>query len=450
MSSPNYCQWISAFLRQGLLVVNVKILTWKYLKSTAFILDLLSVVPTDVLYAIFTINQPLLRINRILKFHRLTDFADRVETQTSFPNCFRLGKLLLLLLIVIHWNGCLFYDLSKMEGNCEDTWVYCDQKIVNPSPAPINYTIVPLEEVHNEELQREREAGFLAENLTEAIFFTNLTRRYLFSFYWSALVLMTIGQQEDPVRNWQFVFHTVDILLGLLVVATILGNVGEMIINLNAAETEFQERLDSVKLFMKIRKLRPSVQTRIIKWFHYIWSQRQIVDDEEVINALPTKLRAELATQNQFRTLKAVPLFQQLEGGLLIELVLKLKLRIYSPGDYVCHKGDVGKEMFIVKSGQLNVVADDGQTVLATLEKGSVFGELSIMNIAGCKIGNRRTATVRSVGYTDLFVLSKDDLWDALRQVFDFHIGFPLPLLKLIYFACFWLLVNIRKPRSTC
>ena len=61
-------------------------------------------------------------------------------------------------------------------------------------------------------------------------------------------------------------------------------------------------------------------------------------------------------------------------------------------------------------------MADDGKTVFVTLTDGSVFGELSILNITGNKTGNRRTANVRSVGYSDLFCLSKNDLWDVLED----------------------------------
>ena len=89
---------------------------------------------------------------------------------------------------------------------------------------------------------------------------------------------------------------------------------------------------------------------------------------------------------------------------------------MYSPGDFVCRKGDVGKEMYIIKKGKLEVLGDNNETV-ATLSDGSYFGEISILNIKK-KAGNRRTANVRSLGYSDLFRLSKVNECSVLSNVY--------------------------------
>jgi len=95
------------------------------------------------------------------------------------------------------------------------------------------------------------------------------------------------------------------------------------------------------------------------------------------LGALPDKLKTEIAIHVHLGTLKQVKIFQDCEPGLLTELVLKLKLQVFSPGDYICRKGDVGREMYIVKRGKVSVVGDDGKTVFVTLGGGCVFGEVA-------------------------------------------------------------------------
>ena len=100
----------------------------------------------------------------------------------------------------------------------------------------------------------------------------------------------------------------------------------------------------------------------MIKWFDYLWTEKQSLNEEEVTAILPDRLKAEIAIHIHLKTLKKVKLFEDCESSLLQELVLRLKLQVFSPGDYVCRKGDIGKEMYIVRRGKLSVVADDGST----------------------------------------------------------------------------------------
>jgi len=48
----------------------------------------------------------------------------------------------------------------------------------------------------------------------------------------------------------EYVFVVVEFLVAVLVFATIIGNVGNIISSMNAERTEFQEKMDGVKRYM--------------------------------------------------------------------------------------------------------------------------------------------------------------------------------------------------------
>ncbi|CAH0402136.1 unnamed protein product [Chilo suppressalis] len=335
------------YLEQGLMVKDSKMLRRHYLKSDSWRYDLISLLPTDIAYYWW---QP--------------------------GSC---DSVVMAILVLIHWNACLYFAISSAIGFGTDNWVY---------------------------------------NLTGARNET-LAHQYIYSFYWSTLTLTTIGETPQPEIDAEYLFVVADFLAGVLIFATIVGNIGSMISNMNVARVEFQNKMDGVKQYMAFRKVSGELEARVIRWFAYTWAQSGALDEENVLSSLPDKLKAEIAIRVHLDTLRKVRIFQDCEPGLLEALVLKLRLQVFSPGDYICRKGDVGKEMYIVKRGRLQVVADDGKTVLATLSAGSVFGEVSVLEIAGNRTGNRRTANVRALGYSDLFCLAKRDLWEALADYPD-------------------------------
>ena len=107
--------------------------------------------------------------------------------------------------------------------------------------------------------------------------------------------MTTIGETPQPVKDIEFLFVTLDFLIGVLVFATIVGNIGSMITNMNAAKAEFQNRMDAIKQYMVFRKVGKDLENRVIKWFDYLWSNKQSMDEESVLGMLPDKLKAEIA-----------------------------------------------------------------------------------------------------------------------------------------------------------
>uniref|UniRef100_A0A673Z1V5 Cyclic nucleotide gated channel subunit alpha 1a n=1 Tax=Salmo trutta TaxID=8032 RepID=A0A673Z1V5_SALTR len=371
----------TAYLEQGLLVKDKKLLWERYISSLQFKLDAISMLPTDVFYIYLGINYPEIRLNKLLRITRMMEFFTRTETKTNYTNLFRISNLVMYIIIIIHWNACLYYSFSKSIGFGSDPWVYPD---LNDPEEPE---------------------------------FGELGRKYSFSLYWSTLTLTTIGETPSPELDSEFFFHVLDFLVGVLIFATLVGNISSMISNISAARVEFQARIDNIKQYMQVRwKVDKDLELRVITWFDYLWTNDKAQDERETLRYLPDKLRAEIAINVHLDTLKKVRIFADCEAGLLIELVLKLQPQVFSPGDYICKKGDIGREMYIVKEGKLAVVADDGIKQFCVLGDGSYFGEISILAIKGSKAGNRRTANIRSIGYSDLFCLSKDDLMESLTE----------------------------------
>uniref|UniRef100_A0A8C1NSJ7 Cyclic nucleotide gated channel subunit alpha 2a n=1 Tax=Cyprinus carpio TaxID=7962 RepID=A0A8C1NSJ7_CYPCA len=237
------------------------------------------------------------------------------------------------------------------------------------------------------------------DNLSEVIYILDTCVRLRTGFLEQGLLEKDLTKlRESYVHTMQFKLYLLSIL---------------------PTDLAYIAHVDDIKHYMQFRKISKELEARVIKWFDYLWTNKKAIDEQDVLKNLPNKLLAEIAINMHLDTLKKVCIFQDCEAGLLVELVLKLQPQVFSPRDYVCRKGDIGKEMYIIKEGHLAVVADDGVTQYAHLTGGSCFGEISILNIKGSKMGNQHTANIRSTGYSDLYCLSKDDLMEAVMEYLD-------------------------------
>ncbi|XP_035448093.2 uncharacterized protein LOC118274590 isoform X16 [Spodoptera frugiperda] len=366
-------QFRTGYLEQGLMVYDSKKLAKHYIKSRNFLLDIVSLAPLDLLQLHIGTN-PIIRFPRFCKVYRAVDFYYIVESRTVYPNFWRVINLIHILLILAHWFGCFYFLLSEAEGFQGD-WVYPHR--------PGDYA--------------------------------TLTRKYLGSLYWSTLTLTTIGDLPTPETNAEYVFTIVSYLIGVFIFATIVGQVGNVITNRNANRLEFERLLDGAKTYMRHHKVPGGMKRRVLRWYDYSWSRGRIQgggDINTALGLLPDKLKTELALHVNLSVLKKVTIFQECQPEFLHDLVLKMKAYIFTPGDSICRKGEVAREMFIIADGILEVISEQGR-VLTTMKAGDFFGEIGILNLDGL---NKRTADVRSVGYSELFSLSREDVLAAMKD----------------------------------
>jgi CRP-like cAMP-binding protein len=104
--------------------------------------------------------------------------------------------------------------------------------------------------------------------------------------------------------------------------------------------------------------------------------------------------------------LRQVPLFGGLPDGALERLLAMMRLRQAQAGEIICAEGDPAREMFIVRSGAVEVHkrVHEAHACLARLRVGDEFGEMSLIDI------QPRSASVIASEPTELYVLGNMDL----------------------------------------
>jgi NTE family protein len=112
--------------------------------------------------------------------------------------------------------------------------------------------------------------------------------------------------------------------------------------------------------------------------------------------------------------LKSVPLFATLDENALRAIQARLTLRRFRKGDVVVRQGMLGDAMYIIRSGQVQVIREgengNAETIITHLGPGMPVGELAPL------LNERRSATVRVVIDAELWELDKQTLDDLCVQ----------------------------------
>jgi len=105
----------------------------------------------------------------------------------------------------------------------------------------------------------------------------------------------------------------------------------------------------------------------------------------------------------QISLLKSIPLFRNLAEADLELISKSLHKETYPKGEFVFRKGDFGDTMYLVETGQVAVVGDDGRETIAFMGPGSFVGEISLL------LAQPRTANLQIMLDAQLWALRKTE-----------------------------------------
>ncbi|XP_048867247.1 cyclic nucleotide-gated cation channel beta-3-like [Brienomyrus brachyistius] len=354
------------FIKGGDVIADRILTTKNYRDSTRFKTDFMAILPFELLYLQFGFMS-VFRANRMLRLRSFFEFSDLLEGMMTKAYIWRVTRTVGYLLFILHLDACLYYTASEYEGLGSTRWVYNGEGSA-----------------------------------------------YLRSFLYAEKSLLMIAELPLPDTLFGLIFQMTNYFIGAAFLSTFLAQMRVVISAATADQTSFCKSMDNAVAYMNTNKIPKLVQDRVRTWYMYTWESQGMLDESELLEQMPLVMRTAIAVDINLSTFQKIDLFKGCEGQMLVDMLLRLKPVVYLPGDFVCKKGDIGKEMYIIKAGAVQVVGGpDNNTVFVTLKAGCVFGEISLLQ-SSPNGGNRRMANVIVHGFANLFVLDKKDLNDIL------------------------------------
>uniref|UniRef100_A0A8R1DVL1 Cyclic nucleotide-binding domain-containing protein n=1 Tax=Caenorhabditis japonica TaxID=281687 RepID=A0A8R1DVL1_CAEJA len=263
-----------------------------YRQSTRFKWDLLSLAPVDLILIIYA-HVSLIRVIRMAKAYRLYEFVVLTEKRTDFPHFMKILFLTTSCAVLFHWNACVYFLFSLFEGLSEDdanAFGFSYYKVFDPrfptcEPLvdercwyPENTDVLDLRDERHKYMYDMY--AFWEEKYT-LLSMGNFSREYSMTIYWSSLTITKCGQQPWPSTSPQNSLEIFDTLIGVLVFATIIGSVGNVVTQMSQNVNDFREMMDGIKFYMKYREVQAAIQDRVLACFLYLNAQNQLYDEQD-------------------------------------------------------------------------------------------------------------------------------------------------------------------------
>ncbi|GFO21605.1 potassium voltage-gated channel subfamily h member 7 [Plakobranchus ocellatus] len=206
---------------------------------------------------------------------------------------------------------------------------------------------------------------------------------------------------------------------GALLSAAIFGNVSSIMLRVYQGSDEFQEKVQSVKEFVRFHHIPKTLAGRLQESFQHSWSYTNGIDMNNVLKGFPECLQADICLHLNRNLLQNCNAFNGASPGCLRVLSTKFKSTHAPPGDTLVHPGDILTALYFIARGSIEILKDD--TVMAILGKDDIFGEDIKENRT---MQGQSMYCVRALSYCDINKIDLVDLREILHTYPEFAESF--------------------------
>lgn len=190
----------------------------------------------------------------------------------------------------------------------------------------------------------------------ELIYSATVPECYLRSLYWAYITMITTGFGDIvPLTISETVWVIISMYIGVVITTCAIANLQLLVTNMDAARTNFQLKMDSLKMYMVYRRLPQALQNRITSFYDYQWDLLRGADEQEFLSELPKSLQQQVANYMSRDLLKTLPVLRKANNALLNALTDCVEANIYSPNDEILRPGEQLKGALLVSRGEVEI-----------------------------------------------------------------------------------------------
>ncbi|QDZ18229.1 ion transport protein [Chloropicon primus] len=347
-----------------------------------FLIDFASAIPFDYIAASKSetgfIEIRLLQMLKLFKVAPLTKGLDK----TPQANIFRLVRVILGLMMLGHWIGCMYFYLGMHQ----------------------------LTYYENEGCNDNTGCPWIKQyNMTTA----NLYTQYSSSLYWGMTMLTSVEfGYVSPHTNVEKFFAWFCQLLGAIITAIIFGEVVTAVQDFEGSNSRYRNVMGRTNQFLKFYNLPKDLAKRVRNNMEYGWTLHSGMDQHELLQVLPDSLRTEVLMHVQRNVIQTCTMFKECDKAFIKAMCLNLEPNAYLPYEVVYEEGDATRDVYFVSRGRFKVVTGTGRA-LSVLSEGDYFGELSYFDYT------RRSASVVAITYGEVYIITctkLDEILDSFPE----------------------------------